>query len=56
MVGLDRNKVGALLVAAGLGTLGEHALISLLAINGFRISEGSAQISTASASNAAIAP
>jgi integrase/recombinase XerD len=34
-VGLDRNEVGALLVAAGLGT----ALISLLAINGLRISE-----------------
>src|SRR6185369_11509364 len=34
MVGLDRNEVGALLVAAGLGTAVEHALISLLAING----------------------
>jgi integrase/recombinase XerD len=31
-VGLDRNEVGALLVAAGLGTAAEHALISLLAI------------------------
>jgi site-specific recombinase XerD len=39
MVGLDRNEVGALLVAAGLGTAVEHALISLLAINGLRISE-----------------
>ncbi len=39
MVGLDRNEVGALLVAAGLGTAAEHALISLLAINGLRISE-----------------
>jgi site-specific recombinase XerD len=38
-VGLDRNEVGALLVAAGLGTAAEHALISLLAINGLRISE-----------------
>jgi integrase/recombinase XerD len=38
-VGLDRNDVGALLVAAGLGTAAEHALISLLAINGLRISE-----------------
>jgi len=28
-----------LLVAAGLGTAVEHALISLLAINGLRISE-----------------
>jgi integrase/recombinase XerD len=37
--GLDRNEVGALLVAAGLGPAGEHALISLLAINGLRVSE-----------------
>jgi hypothetical protein len=33
-VALDRNELGALLVAAGLGTAGEHALISLLALNG----------------------
>jgi integrase/recombinase XerD len=38
-VGLDRNEVGSLLVAAGLGSAAEHALISLLAINGLRISE-----------------
>jgi integrase len=38
-VGLDRNEVGALLVAAGLGTPAEHALISLLAINWLRNSE-----------------
>jgi integrase len=38
-VGLDRNEVGALLVAAGLGTPVEHALISLLALNGLRVSE-----------------
>ncbi len=38
-VGLDRNEVGALLVAAGLGTPAEHALISLLALNGLRVSE-----------------
>ena len=38
-MGLDRNEVGALLVAAGLGAANEHALISLLAINGLRISE-----------------
>jgi integrase/recombinase XerD len=31
--GLDRNEVGALLVAAGLGPAPEHALISLLALN-----------------------
>jgi hypothetical protein len=29
----------ALLVAAGLGPPGEHALISLLALNGLRVSE-----------------
>ncbi len=38
-VGLDRNEVGGLLVAAGLRTATEHALISLLAINGLRVSE-----------------
>jgi site-specific recombinase XerD len=38
-IGLDRNEVGALLVAAGLGTAAEHALISLLALNGLRVSE-----------------
>jgi integrase/recombinase XerD len=37
--GLDRNEVGALLVGAGLGTPAEHALISLLALNGLRVSE-----------------
>jgi predicted branched-subunit amino acid permease len=34
--GLDRNGLGAMLVAAGLGTASEHALISLLALNGLR--------------------
>ncbi|MGP8207995.1 MAG: tyrosine-type recombinase/integrase [Acidimicrobiales bacterium] len=37
--GLDRNEVGALLVAPGLGPAPEHALISLLALNGLRASE-----------------
>jgi len=37
--GLDRNELGALLVAAGLGIAAEHALISLLALNGLRVSE-----------------
>ena len=37
--GLDRNEVGAMLVAAGLGDAREHALLSLLALNGLRISE-----------------
>src|SRR5271156_5000069 len=36
---LDRNELGALLVAAGLGPPLEHALISLLALNGLRGSE-----------------
>jgi integrase/recombinase XerD len=36
---LDRNELGALLVAAGLGEPAEHALISLLALNGLRVSE-----------------
>ena len=38
-VALDRNELGALLVAAGLGSPAEHALISLLALNGLRVSE-----------------
>src|SRR5437870_3984456 len=33
-VALARNELGALLVAAGLGSSTEHALISLLALNG----------------------
>jgi integrase/recombinase XerD len=37
--GLDRNDLGAILVAAGLGTAAEHALVSLLALNGLRVSE-----------------
>ena len=38
-VALDRNELGALLVAAGLGLAAGHALISLLALNGLRVSE-----------------
>ena len=38
-IGLDRNELDALLVAAGLGPPAEHALISLLALNGLRVSE-----------------
>jgi integrase/recombinase XerD len=38
-VALDRNELGALLVAAGLGTPLEYALISLLALNRLRVSE-----------------
>jgi integrase len=38
-VALDRNELGALLVAAGFGPRLQHALISLLALNGLRVSE-----------------
>ena len=38
-VALDCNELGALLVAAGFGPSGEHALISLLALDGLRVSE-----------------
>jgi integrase/recombinase XerD len=37
--GLDRNELGLLLVAAGLGTAAEHALVSLVALNGLRVSQ-----------------
>jgi hypothetical protein len=36
---LERNELGALLVAAGLGPPAEHALISLLALNELQVSE-----------------
>jgi integrase/recombinase XerD len=36
---LDRNELGALLVAAGLGSPSVHALISRPALNGLRVSE-----------------
>jgi Methyltransferase domain len=38
-VALDRNELGALLVAAGLGPPAGHALICLLALNGLRVPE-----------------
>jgi integrase/recombinase XerD len=37
--GLDRNEVGAMLVAAGLAGARDHALVSVLALNGLRVSE-----------------
>jgi site-specific recombinase XerD len=55
-VGLDRNEVGALLVAAGLGPAVEHALISLLALNGLRVSEATGANMKRWVSNAGIAP
>jgi Phage integrase, N-terminal SAM-like domain len=39
VLGLDRNEVGALLVAAGLSSPGDHNLVSLFALNGLRVSE-----------------
>jgi integrase/recombinase XerD len=56
VVGLDRNEVGALLVAAGLGTAAEHALISLLGSTGSASRKPSARTSTISGSNVATAP
>lgn len=38
-VGLDRNELGAVLVQAGLGSVRDHALACLLALNGLRVSE-----------------
>ena len=38
-LGWDRTELGALLVQAGLGSPRDHALLSLLAMNGLRISE-----------------
>ena len=38
-VGLDRNELGAMLVAAGLAGARDHALIALLAMNGLRVPE-----------------
>ena len=36
---LDRTELGAILVAAGLSSPSDHALVSLLALNGLRVSE-----------------
>lgn len=38
-LGLDRNELGAFLVAAGLGSPTDHALAALLGLNGLRVSE-----------------
>ncbi len=38
-LGLDRNELGAFLVQAGIASPRDHALASLLALNGLRISE-----------------
>jgi hypothetical protein len=52
---LDRNEVGAVLVAAGLGTAAEHALVSPLALNGLRVSEATGAGSKPSGPNAGTA-
>jgi integrase/recombinase XerD len=39
VAGLDRNEVGAMLVTASLAGARDHALLSLLALNGLRVSE-----------------
>jgi site-specific recombinase XerD len=36
---LDRNELGAILVTAGVGSARDHAMVSLLALNGLRVSE-----------------
>jgi len=54
--GLDRNELGALLVAAGLGPPAEHALISLLASTGSACPKLQTPTSGRSASNAGTAP
>ncbi len=38
-LGLDRNELSAFMIQAGIGTQREHALASLLALNGLRVSE-----------------
>jgi hypothetical protein len=55
-VGLDRNEVGALLLAATLGHPAEHALVSLLALKGLRVSEACGPTSKLWLSSGAIAP
>ena len=50
--GLDRNELEALLVAVGLGPPAEHALISLLALNGLRFPKPPAPTSRPWASSA----
>jgi integrase/recombinase XerD len=42
-VALDRNELGAPAGLAGLGSPLEHALISLVALNGLRVSDATAR-------------
>jgi integrase/recombinase XerD len=50
---LDRNELGAILATAGLSSPRDHALVSVLALNGLRVSE--APTSTPSVWSVAIA-
>ncbi len=50
------NELGAILVAAGLSLPRDHALVSLLALNGLRVSEAIGATIERSAKNAATAP
>ena len=54
-LGLDRSELGRFLVAAGLSSDRDHALASLLALNGLRISEALGADIEISGSNAVIA-
>jgi integrase/recombinase XerD len=53
---LDRNELGALLVAAGLGPPAEHALISLPPLTGCGCRRRPARTSSTSGSSAATGP
>ena len=54
-LGLDRNEQGALLVQAGIGSLRDHALASLLALNGLGSAKPSTPTSTIWTSTGGIA-
>jgi integrase len=53
---LDRNELGSILVTVGLSSQRDHALVSLLALNGLRSRRRSAPTSKHSGSNADTAP
>ena len=53
---LDRNELGSILVTAGLSSPRDHALVSLLALNGLRVSEAIGANIEALGLNAGIAP
>ena len=53
---LDRNELGSILVTAGLSSPRDHALVSLLALNGLRVSEAIGANIEALGLSAGIAP